>query len=118
MTPATARTFWEIKRICADHFGVDGALIDTMQKPARLSIARSAAMFFCREFLRKAGSTKERVSYPQIAGSFKRDAHGSAMFAERTIRGRVDIDQDFAREIKALRERIASSLKNCRETIA
>lgn len=114
MTPATARTIFEIKRIVCDVFGVDVRLIDTMQKPARLSTARSVAMFFCREFLRNAEHKEERFSYPSIAAAFKRDAHGSAMFAEKSVRERVDIDLAFAKQVNQLRDRLTESLKGFR----
>lgn len=78
----------EIKKTAAAAYGFPVSAIESRAKHAKLAEARHVAMWLCRRIVRTVQPFVEGlhpISYPDIASLFKKDNHGTAMFAVRKV---------------------------------
>lgn len=98
ISDATKSKVNEIKRVVAEKYGVTSEQIDSRAKPGPLALARHVAMWLARKVVRTAQPYRDGffpLSYPDIAHLFKREDHGSAMFAVRRVESLRDDDPQF-----------------------
>ena len=102
---ATKSKVNEIKRVVAEKYGVTSEQIDSRAKPGPLALARHVAMWLARKVVRTAQPYRDGffpLSYPDIAHLFKREDHGSAMFAVRRVEADRAADWKFRQETDEL----------------